>query len=295
MLLFAIATSTSYYLKGRTYKASLDFYVINSSFSESGSEEIHHGKLFPSAEEIEVLGSICKSNELFEQVVQSERLINYYACKSKQEALEILKKNAVITIGKKGKITVNVEDLNNKKAQHIARAMMQFAYQSFTSQSKIIRNNTQQDLVNRINYYTLQKEKILNDHFSGKKISKEILEVPLDSLYNYEVLNNIKTKTGLEFKEILSIISHIKRITEIDSRVFALSDQLNKAEQSIKSLNRNNLIIINDTTPYSKNINFNEHLKEGLKYTLLLNALWMASLLMFKHYKKEIDVFLKAK
>jgi hypothetical protein len=294
-LLFAIATGISYYLNGRTYKASLDFYVINSSFSDISSDEVHQGKLFPTAEEIEIIGSICKSNELFEQVVIADSLIDYYASNSKNEAIEKLKKNTVITIGKKGKITVNVLDFNNKKAQHIARALMQAAYQSFISQSKIIRNNIQQDLVNRISYYTFQKEKILDDHFTDKKITNDILEVPLDSLYNYEVLNRIKTKTGLDFKEILGIISNIKRITEIDSRIFALNDQLNKAEQSIKSLNRNNLIVINDAAPYCRNVNWNEHFREGLKYTLLLNALWIASLLMYRHYQKEIDLFLKAK
>ena len=99
LFLFVVSYGLSYYFTGRIYKASIDFYLINSSFVESINEDANR-KLFLSVEEIEIIGSISKSSELFEAVVTQDSLSNYYNCSSNIESIEKLKKNTLITIGK---------------------------------------------------------------------------------------------------------------------------------------------------------------------------------------------------
>lgn len=294
ILLFVLLSGYLYFLNGRTYKASIDFYILNASFNESHSEEHLKNKLFPTVEELEILGSICKSGELFDTVVAKNELTKYYGCNSKIETIEKLKNATTIVIGKKGKLTVNVEDIDNNKAHQLANELMNEIYFTFIKRCKIVRTNTQEDLKSNIQYFQNQKEELLNNQLVSSKIPKEILEVPLDSLGNFKVINSIKKKTGLEFKEILELIGNIKRVSEIDNRLFTLNDYLNKSMQQIKSLNRNNLIVLNNTVPYKKNVLWPEHLLSAFKLTLLLNGMWIGFMLVFKHYEPEIDLFLKS-
>lgn len=294
LLLYAFCIGLSYHFNGRYFKASLDFYIINSSFTAPANEEVQH-KLFPSIEEIEIIGSISKSSELFDAVVKKDSLAQYYQSGSALEAAEILKTNTVINIGKKGKITINVKDFEGKRAHKVANHIMMSIYDIFTQQSKKIRANTQNDLEYRINYYNSLKEKIINENFTNKNINKEVFEIPADSLYNYKMLKRIQGKTGIDSKEIINIISGINKIAEIDSKVFALNDQLNKTQQSILSFNRNNLIVLNNSVPHHKEISWKEHFIESVKYIVLINALWITLLMVYRHYKREIDLIFNPK
>lgn len=294
LLLIAVAGGFSYYITGRSYKASIDFYIINSSFFDGNSDDPHSNKLFPTAEEIEIIGSICKSTELFETVVDKADLTSYFKSNTPNDAIENLKKKTSITIGKKGKISVSVEDYDNKKAHQIAQHFMHAVYTSFVDKSKQVRNNVLEDLSSRIDNYNKQKEQILSDNFTTKKVTNSILEVSSDSLKNFKVLNRIQHKTGLEFQELLTIVSSIERLSEIDKKLFTLNDQQNKVEQSVKGLSRNNLIVLNNAIPFSKNVPWYEHLISGIKFTLLINAIWVSLMLLFKHYQEEIELFLKS-
>jgi hypothetical protein len=108
------------------------------------------------------------------------------------------------------------------------------------------------------------------------------------------MLKRIQGKTGIDSKEIINIISGINRIAEIDNKVFALNDQLNKTQQSILSFNRNNLIVLNNSVPNHKEISWKEHFIESVKYIVLINALWITLLMVYRHYKREIDLIFNA-
>lgn len=291
LLFFAASTAVSYYFTGRTYKSSIDFYIVNSFFTETSLDE-KSNKYFPSSEEHEIIGSICKSNEIIEAVVNNDKLINHYQCNSQNQAIEKLKNNTTIAIGKKGKITIHVEDLNNIKAQQIANHLINEVYTTYLNRCKQARENSLEDLESRSKHFSLLRENILNEPFINQNITKEILETPKDSLDNYEVINKIKNKSNLEIKEVLYIISNLKRLAELDNKIFILNDQINKYQQGIQALKRNNLILLNNTVPYNKNVPMSEHFKNGLNYTLLFNAIWISLLMLYKHYKKEIDLFI---
>jgi hypothetical protein len=277
------------------YRSSIDFYIINSSFSESDAENIHVKKLFPTPDEMEIIKSISESNELFKTVVVNQSLQAHFYSNSLNEAIDCLKHNSSIDIDINGKIQVKVKDFDNIKSQQIAKEFIQIIYQTFNIKSKEQSKNNYQDLLARINYYVKQKDSILSISLNSKKISKDLLEVPLDSISNYKVMNKLKSETGLEFNEILAFAGNVKRITEIDDRVFILQDQLSKAEQRLISLSRNNVIILNDTAPLEKYVKLEEHLLNSSKILVLVNIFWIFFLILYRQYQKEINLVLKEK
>jgi hypothetical protein len=244
---------------------------------------------------MEIIKSISESNELFKTVVVNQSLQAHFYSNSLNEAIDCLKHNSSIDIDINGKIQVKVKDFDNIKSQQIAKEFIQIIYQTFNIKSKEQSKNNYQDLLARINYYVKQKDSILSISLNSKKISKDLLEVPLDSISNYKVMNKLKSETGLEFNEILAFAGNVKRITEIDDRVFILQDQLSKAEQRLISLSRNNVIILNDTAPLEKYVKLEEHLLNSSKILVLVNIFWIFFLILYRQYQKEINLVLKEK
>lgn len=295
LCLFFIICGFSYFLIGRTYRASIDFYIINSSFSDSDAENNHAKKIFPTTEEMEIIKSISESNELFKTVVVNQSLQAHFYSNSLNEAIDCLKYNSSIDIDINGKIQVNVKDFDNNKAQLIAKEFIQIIYQTFNNKSKQQSKNNYDDLLNRIDHYNKQKDSILQLDIVSKKNSKDLLEVPVDSLSSYRVLTNLKSKTGLEYNEIIAFVGNVKRVIDIDDKIFVLQDQLSKAEQRLISLSRNNVIILNDTAPTEKYVKIDEHLLNSCKITILVNIFWIFCLMLYRQYQKEINLLLKEK